>query len=148
VANVTFFRQGRYDGGIRTGVETDGVLVWHRFEKGTGEEDPALLWYVDLRCEGDDLPSEREQAREWLMHQAPVIKSALNALAEKLRAGYDDELWPYLFPVPDSPPGTSMKIVCSTTRGLEPGDLAKTLKRIGSNWRPILRQLRPAEVYS
>ena len=52
--NLTFYRQKRVDGGVRTGVELDGETVASLFEEGDPERDPALLWFVDLRCEGPD----------------------------------------------------------------------------------------------
>ena len=49
---LSFYRQKRQDGGIRTAVTVDGDTVLHRFQPGEGASDPALLWYVDLRCAG------------------------------------------------------------------------------------------------
>jgi hypothetical protein len=145
MSTLTFFRQARVDGGIRTGVRVNGDLAWHHFdEPSSADLDPALLWYVDLRCEGASLPTEKEQARHWLIQNAPVIQEAFSALAEKLQVGYDDESWPYQFQVSAAPPDTSMKIVCSSIRGLELGDLAKAIRAIGENWVPYLRQLEPA----
>ena len=61
---LTFFRQKRHDEGIRMGIELDGkstLLV--DFQPGLPEleYDPmgsALLWYVDIRCRGKDLPRD------------------------------------------------------------------------------------------
>ena len=43
------FRQKRQDGGIRSGIQIDGTTHFHRFDEGTEDFDPSLLWYVDLR---------------------------------------------------------------------------------------------------
>lgn len=147
MSTLTFFRQARIDGGIRMGIKINGDLDWHHFdEPGNGELDPALVWYVDLRCEGDSLPTEGEDVRQWLIRTAPEIQSAFDALAEKLRVGYDDESWPYQFAVSKAPPGVSMKIVCSCVQGLEPGELAKVLRAIQENWVSYLQRLESAAV--
>jgi len=38
---ITFFRQARNDGGVRTGIEVEGQTVLSRFE-GEEADDPAL----------------------------------------------------------------------------------------------------------
>src|SRR5260221_10471744 len=90
---ITFFRQARLDGGIRTGVDVNGAVAWHHFQAAGEEYDPALVWYVDLECEGSDsdLPDGKDQARQWLLDQAPIIQKGLRDLAEKLRIGFDAE---------------------------------------------------------
>ena len=70
--NLTFYRQARIDGGIRTGIELDEDAVFEHFEEGGPELDPTLLWYVDLRCQGPGLPDEPRKAREWLIDHADV----------------------------------------------------------------------------
>ena len=50
---LTFFRQARYDGGVRMGIELDGeVTLLIDFREGPPEEQDnplgsALLWYVE-----------------------------------------------------------------------------------------------------
>ena len=38
--NLTFYRQARIDGGIRTGIELDEDTVFEYFEEGGSEPDP------------------------------------------------------------------------------------------------------------
>lgn len=140
---LTFFRQARVDGGVRTGIDIDDESVWQRFEAGNEEPDPALLWYIDVRCDGEDLPGERGQARQWFLDQAPIIKPAFRVLAEKLRVGVDE--WPYQFRVPGSPPAVQLRIVCSAVRGLSPDVLSNALERLGDQWERILTDLEAAE---
>ncbi len=146
MALLSFYRQARVDGGIRSGINADGEPVWESFEPGGSEPDPALLWYVDVRCQGEGLPTDREAVRRWFVAQAPAIKAAFQALAEKLRVGFDDEIWPYQYVVPEPPPGTSMKIVCSAVQSLELGTLSRVLRNVAENWEQILEQLSPGEV--
>src|SRR5205085_2732840 len=121
---LTLYRQHRFDGRARSGIEVEGEPQWEHFEEPPEEEsDPALLWYVDVRCQGRNVPTEQCETREWLLRNAPVIRQTFETLADKLHAGYDGT-WPYIFPMQSAPPGTTMKIVCSTTRGLEIGQLS------------------------
>src|SRR5947207_6480872 len=95
---LKFYRQRRVDGGTRTGIDVDNEEMWHRFEEPPeAEADPALVWYVDVRCHGPAVPAGREEARVWLLKNTPVIKRAFEQIADKLHAGYDGR-WPYMFP--------------------------------------------------
>jgi hypothetical protein len=137
------------DGGMRTGIDIDGEPAWQVFrEPRANEPDAALLWYVDVRCKGGGIPKDREAARSWLTRNATPIKSALQSLADKLRVGYDDESWPYQHTVRGGPSNTSIRIVCSSVRGLEIGELSKSLRELGDNWEGILDSLEPAEAIS
>jgi hypothetical protein len=53
-----------------------------------------------------------------------------------------------MFPVPGAPSGTTVKIVSSTTRGLEVGELSKVIRGIGKRWTAIVNQLKPAGITS
>ena len=63
MTKLTFYRQGRKDGGIRTGVEVNDESVLGRFEEGDKETDSALDWYVDIRCSVSKLGNDPEDAR-------------------------------------------------------------------------------------
>jgi len=60
VSSVKFFRQKRFDGGIRMGVSVGQDLVLHHFVPGSDEDDPALEWYVDVELKAAGIPSEPE----------------------------------------------------------------------------------------
>src|SRR4051794_13461226 len=95
MGKLSFYRQARQDGGIRTAVELNEETVFHSFKKGAKEEDPALLWWVDLRCEGPGLPKDAAGARRWLITHAGLIKDGFGRLAEKLHAGLDVDIYPF-----------------------------------------------------
>ena len=59
---LVFYRQKRYDGAIRTGLELDDDPIAEHYEEGSGERDPALLWFVDLRCKGPGIPGDPDDA--------------------------------------------------------------------------------------
>jgi hypothetical protein len=138
---LSFYRQKRHDGGIRTAVTADGVTVLHRFQPGDAPSDPALLWYVDLRCSGRRLPVEPEATRQWLLAQSPIVRDNLTRLASKLEAGMDVEPWPFQWQVPRPPRGVRMTIVCSAVRRLPMLEIASILIDLCENWDEWLREL-------
>jgi hypothetical protein len=144
---ITFFRQARADGGIRMGIDINGALGWHHFQPGDEEYDPALVWYVDVECQGPnrDLPEGREKAKQWLLDRAPIIKAGLCALADKLRLGFDAEEPDYEQDIVGAPPRVTMMVICSAVRRIDARRIAKILKQIATDWEDLLGQLAPAQ---
>ena len=91
---ITFFRQVRKDGGIRTGVDLGQDTVLSRFDAGAAERDPALVWYVDVRAEGASLPATIEGARQWIVGHESTIRDKLLSMAEVYPAGVDSSEGP------------------------------------------------------
>jgi hypothetical protein len=131
---LTFYRQKRVDGGIRTGIDLDGVTVLEDFESGEAERDPALRWYVDLRCEGDALPGEADSAREWLVGQEDLIREGFRAYAAQLAAGADPDDYPLQWSeFQHLPPGVKMSIACSAIRRVDARELNHVLEDIADH---------------
>ena len=141
---INFYRQMRVDGGKRTGIEIDGETVLGRFERATKPEDAALLWFVDIRCSGGNLPNEAEAAREWLLNKSLLIQDGMRDLANKLRAGIDFSA-PIEQPIPNAEKGTHIKIFCSAARRPEALAIAKALDEISSHWKEFLNKLEVLE---
>jgi hypothetical protein len=141
---INFYTQMRADGGRRTGVEIDGETVLARFEPGTAAEDPALLWFVDVRCSGGRLPDEPEAAREWLIKKAPKIQAGLTLLARDLRAGIDFSA-PTSREIAGVETGIRVKILCSAVRRLTALKIAGALAETGAQWTQVLNQLEVLE---
>lgn len=144
MGKLVFYRQKRQDGGTRTAVSIDDTTALHHFEAGPDPSDPALLWYVDLRCEGARLPADPEKALHWLRRQAPVIRSAFAQLAARLRAGKGADGWPLQCDVPNPPRGVRMTLVCSATRRVTLPEIAEAVREVGDHWEDVLGQLEPA----
>jgi hypothetical protein len=143
---LTFYRQARADGGLRTGVDLDGVTLLETFEPGGEEHDPTLLWYLDLRCEGNDLPAEPETAQEWLRENAEAIRNGLAACADELAVGLDlsgEDLQPYERSLPRQPDGSRLRIYVSAIRRHEARQIAGELRSLSRTWDHVLRELRP-----
>jgi hypothetical protein len=141
---INFYRQARVDGGKRTGVEIDGETVLERFESGNKTEDSALLWFVDVRCSGDNMPNEAETAREWLLEKAPIIQAGVRKVANELRAGIDFSA-PISREIPNVGKGLTVEIFCSAIRRLQGLEIAPVLDEISSHWKELLQKLEVLE---
>lgn len=144
MTKLTFYRQGRKDGGIRTGVEINDEPVLGRFEEGDKETDSALEWYVDVRCSVSKLGNDPENARRWLMEHASIIQAALDDLAKELEAGMDFSSV-LRRKIAGAPRGVQMDIVCSAVRRLTAQEMTKVLSELGVQWRELIRRLPALE---
>jgi hypothetical protein len=142
MTKLTYFRQQRVDGGIRTGITIDMEVILHHFQRGKKEADPVVVWSIDVRCAGAKLPEEAETIRQWFLDKAPVVREALTGLAAEMKAGIDFDGWPYLWPVPHPPRGVRMTIACSASR-LDVGRrMAELLTETADGLEESLRQLK------
>ena len=144
MTTINFYRQMRVDGGKRTGIEIDGEAVLERFERGNETEDSALLWFVDIRCSGGNLPNEAEPARKWLLEKAPAIQAEVRKVAGELRVGIDFSA-PYSKKIPIAAEGITVQISCSAIRRLEGLHIAPVLEEISSRWNEFLNRLEELE---
>ncbi|MFO0891687.1 MAG: hypothetical protein U0790_21400 [Isosphaeraceae bacterium] len=151
---LTFFRQARHDGGIRMGVELDGeTLLLSHSEPGPADREddplgPALLWFVDIRCQGEDLPRDAESARGWFLKNRDALIEGLEEFAQEIKAGTDDDS-PVLFPKTLAPAGQGQKedlvvnYVCSSIRRIKGPQLSHSMQEIADRFSEYLAQLRP-----
>lgn len=129
---------------MRTGVEIDGETLLERFERGNKTENSALLWFVDIRCSGGNLPTEAETARSWLLEKASTIQMGLRTLADELRTGIDFSA-PISRKISNAGKGVTIQISCSAIRRLEARDIASVLEEISSRWTLLLNRLEILE---
>ena len=148
MTKLIFYEQKRVDNGLRIGIEINGTLAFHRFEEGTGESDPALRWFVDLRCEGSRLPVRPEEARQWFLQQAGLIRESLLSLADRWRAGIEPDILPLTWVIPGTPRGVKMAIVCSALRRVDGLEMSSVLKSLAQNWEKIIDSLEVYEAVS
>ena len=144
---LNFYRQARVDGGRRTGVEIDGESVLERFERGNETEDSALVWFVDIRCSGANLPNGAEAAREWLLEKAPIIQAGVRDVANELEAGIDF-CAPISRTIPNVAEGVTVEIWCSAIRRVQAREIAKALDEISSRWTEFLKKIEVLEPLS
>jgi hypothetical protein len=145
MATITFYRQKRQDGGIRSGVEVDDDTVMGKFQEGRGEHDPALLWYVDVRCKGRGLPTNPEDARQWLIKRQiqNIVRKLLEELADRVPSGVDPSEWPlickHVFGTANR--RATISVACSAVRRVVGRDLAKILRDIADRWEEHVGEL-------
>jgi hypothetical protein len=145
--DLTFYHQKRLDGGVRTGIMLGENTVLGRFDEGTEDYNPALIWSVDLRCNGLGLPSTADEARQWLIAHEGVIREGFRRFADELTSG-SDPTGAYLLEwnrFPDPPQGVEMKIVCGAMRRVDARNLASVLLDVAANWRELLSSLSLTE---
>lgn len=146
MAKITFYRQKRIDGGLRSGISVGDETVLGLFEPGPTDNDPALLWYVDLRCEGARLPTDPKEAREWLLRHEDVIRAGFADCARECSAGIDPDIYPRLWSdFASTPKDIRMVIALSAVRRVDAREISKVLQDIGSHWGHYIRALKPLE---
>lgn len=146
MSKLTFYHQVRVDGGERTGIDADDTELLHFFQPGASEEehDPRLLWYVDVRCEGDRLPGDASGARDWFLQNQPFFVQELTRIAEEeLDVGFDAENRPYQREVGGAPDGARVLIVVSAVRRLVGREVADHVRQMANQWSQLLNQLVP-----
>jgi hypothetical protein len=140
MSTVIFYRQTREDSGVRTGIEINNLTAFESFESNGDDHDPALRWYVDIRCEGNELPNTAGLVREWLLKNAMYIRDGLAVLADKVRAGVDLG-FPLKWTVPNVPNGVSVVVTCSALRRIDAREIANILNGIGQHWEQLVGSL-------
>jgi hypothetical protein len=145
MSTLTFYRQARVDGGIRTGVEFDGTVLLGRFDEGNGDYDPALEWYLDLEFNGDSLPDDAASARQWLLDHSPFVAVNLGALAEQIRIGLDFDPGPARVSshLPDQ--NVRIEIRCSAMRRFKPHELSTIVSELAAHWDRLISDLPAVE---
>ena len=105
---------------LRTGVELDDDRVADAFDPGPDGIDPALIWYIDLRCEGEGVPDDPEPVLDWLLEHGPIIRDGFSRLAEHLRNGYDPDIYTLKWTdFQERPQDVTMLIACSAIRRVD-----------------------------
>jgi hypothetical protein len=151
MTRLTFYKQRRRDGGVRSGIELDDetTLLWNFRDPEPGtEDDPlgsALDWYIDLRCQGESLPLHPEAARAWFLENAPAFREAALALAQEMSAGWND-----FYPVrwgrfSRLPEGVTAELVCSAVRRVAERGLGRVIEEYAESLEQELRSLQARE---
>ena len=140
MSNIVLFRQHRVDGGIHTGVDVDGES-WEYYDRGSDKHDPALVWYVDLRAQGDDLPTNSEDARQWLLDNEPLVNATYRQLAERLEVGVDPGHLAAASGADPGPRGHSSCRSLFSCGGFRQGRWEKPVEEIQSHWKEYLDRL-------
>ena len=138
---LTFFKQKRPDGSIRTGIELDDELVLSRDTAGFKNTDFALVWYIHVQCLM--LPSVRSwDPAAFLAENAIAIKAALMATAKEIKSGIFDKLLRH--DVTDLTDGSKIEVAYFTTRRASEKGLRQAMVDLASRWVEIITELNGA----
>ena len=143
-SNLTFYRQGRVDGGIHTGIDAFDTPLLESIENEAPyeESNPVLSWSLEVRCKGRTLPTSVGQARDWFSEHQGAIRSGLAALAEELRVGLDVDLYPYLWnKFTSTPMGVEVTLACSAYRRTDGMNLARHVRAFADHFVDYLNRL-------
>jgi hypothetical protein len=143
-SNLVYYRQGRVDGGIHTGVDGYDIPLLESYENEAPyeESDPVLAWYVEVRCKGQRLPTSVEGARAWLLKHQDLIRSGLAALADELCVGLDVESYPYFWSkFRSQPTDAHLTLVCSAHRRSNGIGLGRQVRAFGDHFEEHLKRL-------
>src|SRR6266404_803554 len=88
---IEFSKHHRVDGGTRYTISVEFEPIFHQFEGGEDDDDPALEWYIDVRCRGHALPTDTHAVRQWFMVNSMPIKDGLQKLAATLAGGVSNQ---------------------------------------------------------
>ena len=147
MSRFTLYRQLRNDGGLRTGLEMEDCPIWETTQPGPVEDDPALRWYVDLRGEGDGVPTDRESVREWLAAHVTIFAATLVQLAERFETGIDFGGWPVAFEVPGLPDDAAVSVVIHAARRVDALEIAAVLSELARSLPQLVARIpRPVSV--
>jgi hypothetical protein len=138
---LKYFKNARSDGGIRTGVALDDDVVLEEFKEGR-EPDPALLWYVDVVFESDDIPADIEAVRQWLLRQRSWLATALEEIASKLEIGVDQDWSPFSYVLGHAPRGIKATLSGAAMKTVRVVDFAEHLRHIKDQWTRDMRRLK------
>jgi len=141
--SITYYRQARRDHGIRSGIDIDEDTVLSKFERpgSSKDQDPALLWYVDVRCQGKKLPRDPEAARRWFVGHGTAIADVLRLAAQEVPAGSDPGDWPVQFTKAIPQEGVKISVVYSAVRRAEALHMAEILLEIADRWQSRIEEL-------
>lgn len=141
MAKLVLYRQARNDGGVRTGIDVDESAALEDFVDGNGDHDPALKWYIDVRCEGEQLPPDPIAAWKWFSVNASYFRAALGEVADHLELGLDSEILPFQkqFCGPDA--GVAVEIAISAVRRMQAREVAREIRALADGWEVLLASL-------
>ena len=144
LSNLVFYRQGRLDGGIHTGVDSFDTPLLEMFENEApyDEADPVLAWYIEVRCKGRELPKTVEGACAWLLKHQDMIRTGLMALADELSVGLDVESYPYFWrKFSLQPKDGQLTLVCSAHLRSNGIGLGRQVRALADHFEEYLRRL-------
>jgi hypothetical protein len=146
MATIWYYKNVRFDGGVRTGLDVNDDRIFQEFRSGSEAEDPSLLWFVEVQCEGTSLPTEPDAAREWFLRHTPTTRAKLADVADRLTVGIDELSMPFVQSWTDASEHVTFRIRCSAIRRLSGLEIARHLREVAANLESEIRALPRADL--
>jgi hypothetical protein len=143
-SNLVFYRQGRVDGAIHTGIDAFDTPLLESVENEApyDESNPVLAWAIEVRCKGRGLPTTAEEARAWFLEHQGIVRSGLAALAEELRVGLAVDPYPYRWnKFTSQPKAVQLTLACFAHRRTDGMSLARHVRAFADHYLDYLNRL-------
>jgi hypothetical protein len=75
------------------------------------------------------------------LEQGPTITQGFLLFADEVSAGFDVDVWPYVWKFPNPPKGLEIEIVCATKRRFSARQFAKVLRNFAAHWEEYIHDL-------
>jgi hypothetical protein len=144
LSNLVFYRQGRVDGAIHTGIDAFDTPLLETVENEApyDESNPVLAWAIEVRCRGKGLPTTAEEARSWFLEHQGMTRSGLTELAEELRVGLAVDPYPNLWDkFASQPKGVQLTLACFAHRRTDGMSLARHARAFADHFSDYLNRL-------
>ena len=147
MTEITFYRQQRRDGSIRSGLHATGPFDLENFELGPEDlaDDPyanVLDWFIDLQLESPTDLINAEAARYELLACKGAIRSGLNQMIDELGVGVDSSMALIWQNFPELPPGYSCRLNLSISRRFRGKTYIDLLQDFMEHWPEYCQSLR------
>jgi len=153
MTEITFYRQQRRDGSIRSGLELNGEPQFgliQSWPSETSDDDLSMVldWYIDLTIQSPNPidHSDPEQTKNELLKLQASIQHGLNQLANSMGAGVDFEspvLWSKF---PELSEGFHVEMVCRASSRISSRQLMREIHEFANHWLEYLGNLKQLTV--
>ncbi len=153
MTEITFYRQQRRDGSIRSGLELNGEPQFgliQSWPSETSDDDLSMVldWYIDLTIQSPNPidSSDPDQTKNELLKLQASIQHGLNQLANSMGAGVDFEspvLWKNF---PELSDGYEIELVCRASNRISSRQLMNEIHGFAHHWLEYLGSLKQLTV--
>ncbi len=145
MTEITFYRQQRRDGSIRSGLELNGEPQFgliQSWPSETSDDDLSMVldWYIDLTIQSPNPidHSDPEQTKNELLKLQASIQHGLNQLENSMGAGVDFESPVIWSKFPELSEGFHVEMVCRASSRITSRQLMREINEFANHWLEYL----------
>jgi hypothetical protein len=153
MTEITFYRQQRRDGSIRSGLELNGEPQFgliQSWPSETSDDDLSMVldWYIDLTIQSPNPidHSDPEQTKNELLKLQASIQHGLKQLANTMGAGVDFESPVIWSKFPELSEGFHVEMVCRASSRITSRQLMREINEFANHWLEYLGNLKQLTV--